>query len=74
MKLLPRKESYDRLMSRYADCCDLLRAQPCPANIFMSIENNQEHRNNEARHIHGLKQFDFAIIPQHDNPAKRKMW
>jgi len=73
MKACLEKECYDKLEKTYCDFVVSCGSGPAPVNIFMSKENN-------ARNVvvmkpgvfMGLGKFDLAVIPQHDEPAKRK--
>ena len=73
MKFCLEKDSYDALMKTYSEFVISCGASLIPVNIFMSKENN-------AKNIVvmrpsapvGLRKFDLAIIPRHDNPGRAK--
>ena len=73
MKQCLEKETYDALMKTYSEFVISCGASLAPVNIFMSKENNAKNIivMKPAAPI-GLRKFNLAIIPRHDNPGRAK--
>ena len=73
MKLCLAEETYDELMKQYCDFVVSCGSSTAAVNVFMARENN-------AKNIVVMKpgiamwpgKFSLAIIPEHDNPPRRK--
>lgn len=73
MKLCLEKESYDNLMSAYADFVVSCGSGLAPVNVYMSKENNAKNVVVMKPNIpFGLNKFNFIIAPKHDNIRQRK--
>ncbi|MFH0764438.1 MAG: ELM1/GtrOC1 family putative glycosyltransferase [Candidatus Omnitrophota bacterium] len=73
MKFCLEKESYDRLMKAYSDFVVSCGSGSAPVNIFMSKENNAKNVVVMKPGVFmGLNKFSLAVIPRHDEPARRK--
>lgn len=73
MKLCLTEETYDSLMKQYCDFVVSCGSSTAAVNVFMAKENN-------AKNVIVMKpgiamwpgKFNLAIIPEHDNPPRRK--
>ncbi|MDO8536453.1 MAG: ELM1/GtrOC1 family putative glycosyltransferase [Candidatus Omnitrophota bacterium] len=73
MKICLEKDSYDKLMSTYAEFIVSCGSSLAPANIFMSKENNAKNVVVMDPAIpFGLKKFNFVIAPKHDKMKSGK--
>lgn len=73
MKYCLEKESYDNLIRTYSEFVVSCGSSLLPVNIFMTRENNAKNIVIMKPNIFGwLKRASLAIIPEHDNPPRRK--
>ena len=73
MRACLKESSYKTLMRTYSDFVISCGSSLAGVNVFMSIENNA--RNIVAMKpdaLLGLKKFDLAVIPKHDNVPDAK--
>ncbi len=66
------EDSYRRLMRTYADIVISCGSALAPVNIFLSKENNAKNVLIMKPGIVGLRNFDVAIIPEHDRPKEKE--
>lgn len=73
MKACLDAQTYETLMKTYSDFVISCGSSLAGVNIFMSKENNAKNIVIMKPGIFsGLGKFKLALIPQHDNPARRK--
>ncbi|MFC1576079.1 ELM1/GtrOC1 family putative glycosyltransferase [Candidatus Omnitrophota bacterium] len=66
LKMCITKESYDNLMSKYADIVLSTGSGVAAVNRFFTIENNAKSAVIMKPSIVGVGKFDMAILPRHD--------
>lgn len=65
-------ESYQRLMSSYADIVISCGASTAPLNVFLTKELNAKNIVIMKPSLVSLKKFNLAIIPRHDRPKGQR--
>lgn len=72
LKLCATEETYNELMSTYADIVISCGAALLAPNILMKTENNARSVVVMKPNIFALSRFDLAVIPRHDRPKEGK--
>ena len=68
LKFSLTKESYENLMKKYCDTVISCGSGVAGVNRLFAIENNAKNAVVMKPSILRLKQFDMAVLPQHDRP------
>lgn len=70
LKFSLKKDSYQALMSSYADIVISCGSSLAGVNVFMTKENNAKNVTLMKPGIIPIKNFNVAIIPSHDRPRE----
>lgn len=71
VKLCLKRDSFNTLISSYADIIISCGASLAPVNVFLTRELNAKNAVIMKPTLIGLRKFNLAIIPRHDNPKVR---
>lgn len=73
MRLCLARETYEALMKQYCDFVVSCGSSTAAVNIFMARENNAKNIVVMSPNIpFGLGKFSLAVIPEHDDPPRRR--
>ena len=72
LELCLAEKSYEELKSCYADIVISCGSETAAVNLFFSRENNAKSAILMRPSLVPTSNFDLAIIPEHDNPPRKK--
>ena len=72
MKFCLTGKTYNKLIMDYADIVISCGSSLAPVNLFLSYENNARNIVIMKPGMAPIKRFNVAIMPQHDNPPRRR--